>query len=169
MSTDSLPRRGAAARWLGVAVFAAAATAAFAPGCALIEPEVGERIERCSDADSNPAVAVDFARDIRPLMNGERPPIKGCKNCHYPGVGTQEGFFRTGLNLSQLVTLRKGGANTGLDVVVPGSPCKSAIVQKLRGTRGGVRMPKDGPYWGPAEIQLMMDWIAEGAKGADGD
>jgi len=164
-----MPRRGAAAKWFGVAIVAAAASVAFAPGCALVDPEVGERADFCSDADSNPAVAVDFARDIRPLMNGERPPIKGCKNCHYPGTGTQEGFLRTQLNLSQLGTLRRGGVNTASDIVVPGSPCKSAIVQKLRGTRAGERMPKDGPYWGPAEIQLMMDWIAEGAKGADGD
>jgi hypothetical protein len=28
-------------------------------------------------------------------------------------------------------------------------------------------MPKGGPYWEPDKIQLMIDWIAEGAV-ADG-
>ena len=30
-------------------------------------------------------------------------------------------------------------------------------------------MPKGGPYWSPEQIQLMMDWIAEGAQGMDPD
>lgn len=138
-----------------------------APACSLIEPEVGDRITACVDEDSNKAVPVDFARDIRPLLDGQRPPTKGCKNCHYEGVGTQEGFLETQFDMTTLGDLRKGGRNTGASVVVPGSPCKSAIVQKLRGTFGGARMPKEGPYWGDAEIRLLMDWIAEGALGAD--
>ena len=40
-------------------------------------------------------------------------------------------------------------------------------MQKLKGTYGGARMPKGGPYWTAEQIQLMIDWIAEGAIGAD--
>ena len=42
-------------------------------------------------------------------------------------------------------------------------------MQKLRGTAPNARMPKNGPYWSPEEIQLMVDWIAEGAKGGDAE
>ena len=30
-------------------------------------------------------------------------------------------------------------------------------------------MPKNGPYWTAEQIQLMVDWIAEGALGANED
>jgi hypothetical protein len=73
-------------------------------------------------------------------------------------------------DLETLVSLKKGGTRTADATVIPGQPCKSAIVQKLRGTFGdGARMPKDGPYWTPEQIQLMIDWIAEGAVGGDND
>jgi hypothetical protein len=63
--------------------------------------------------------------------------------------------------------VRKGGRNTFDDIIVPGKPCESALVQKLKGTYGGARMPKGGPYWTAEQLQLMIDWIAEGAIGAD--
>jgi hypothetical protein len=135
--------------------------------CDQFQPETGERRALCVDADSNPAATVDFKRDLRPLISGEVPGTKGCKSCHFPGVGTQEGFLETGLNLSKLQDLRKGGQNTGTGVVIPGKPCSSAIVKKLQGTFGGARMPKGGPYWDASKIQIMIDWIAEGAQGGD--
>jgi hypothetical protein len=30
-------------------------------------------------------------------------------------------------------------------------------------------MPKNGPYWKPEEIDIVEQWIAQGAKGADGE
>jgi len=136
--------------------------------CDQFQPETGDRRMVCVDGDSNPAMGVDFARDLRPLINGDVAGTKGCKSCHYPGVGTQEGFLETGLNLSKLQDLRRGGQNTSTGIVIAGKPCSSAIVQKLQGTfGGGARMPKGGPYWDAAKIQLMIDWIAEGAPGGD--
>ena len=67
-------------------------------------------------------------------------------------------------------TLRKGGSNTGTNVLVPGKPCSSFDVQKIRGTFAtGARMPKNAPPLSRGEIQLVMDWIAEGALGNDAD
>ena len=41
-------------------------------------------------------------------------------------------------------------------------------MKKLQGVDPeGARMPRGGPFWSDAEIQLMIDWIAEGAPGAD--
>jgi hypothetical protein len=137
--------------------------------CKELDPETGDLRPACVDRDSDPGRDVSFAKDIRPLMNGDG--AKGCKGCHYPTnfSGTREGFLETGLNLETLGALRRGGRNTNAGIVVPGSPCNSAIVKKLQGTFGGARMPKGGPYWRPDQIQLVVDWIAEGARGEDAE
>jgi hypothetical protein len=141
-------------------------------GCDEIQPETGDLRMQCVDADSDPAKPVSFKNDIRPLMNGAVPGTKGCKLCHYPtnAAGTKEGFNETGLSLETLREIRIGGRNTPPNrILVPGKPCASAIVQKLQGTFGGARMPKEGPFWEPTKIQLFIDWVAEGAQGDDAD
>jgi hypothetical protein len=139
-------------------------------GCdELEEPLVGELQEAtCADVDSNPAVPVVFHTDIRPLFDGKVAGTAGCETCHYETVGTHEGILLTGLDLEKLQSLRKGGVSTPPStIVVPGKPCSSALVKKLQGTFTGARMPKGGPYWDEAKIQLVIDWIAEGALGDD--
>jgi hypothetical protein len=139
--------------------------------CKELDPETGDLRPACVDQDSDPGREVSFARDIRPLMSGAVVGTKGCKACHYPTnlAGTRDGFLETGLDLETLGALRRGGRNTNAAIVVPGSPCGSAIVKKLQGTFGGARMPKGGPYWRPEQIQLVVDWIAEGARGEDAE
>jgi hypothetical protein len=121
------------------------------------------------DASARP---VSFAKDIRPLMNRSNsdPSGHGCKVCHYPLFWGDKGTYSTNLDLTTLGTLRKGGFHTP-NIVVPGDPKNSAIVQKLRGSFIiGARMPKDGPpYWSESEIQLVERWIQEGAQGADNE
>jgi hypothetical protein len=107
---------------------------------------------------------VVFGRDIRPLIG------QSCGRCHYPDGATPIGFEVTHLDLSTLGTLREGGIDTTLDIVVPYSPDGSAIVQKLRGTFPiGQRMPRNGPYWSESNIELVERWIAQGAKGDDSE
>jgi hypothetical protein len=153
---------------LGIAVIVSTLAPSIA-ACSTIEPEVGERLSACVDADSNPTVTVSFKDDIRPLMNGVIPGPEPCATCHYHSRGLMGGLRETGLDLETFGSLKKGGHRTLDDIVVPGQPCKSAIVQKLKGTYAGARMPKDGPYWTAQQIQLMIDWIAEGANGADNE
>src|SRR5262249_8594970 len=133
--------------------------------CGDVEPKTGGlRPPLCQDVDSNPAVSVNFETQLRPLINNEVAGTRGCIGCHSPTSGTMEGFLATGLDLTKLQLIRKGSTDD-TDIVVPGKPCESLIVQKLEGTDPeGVRMPKGGPYWAPDKIQLMVDWIAEGAQ-----
>jgi hypothetical protein len=152
-----------------LALAAAVVLLAIAPACTVIEPEVGERVVACADADSNPNAKVDFKTQIRPIMSGMVPGPKPCANCHYHSAGTMDGINASGLDLETLATLKKGGRNTQSDIVIAGKPCESAIVSKLRGTYDGARMPKGGPYWTPDQIQLMKDWIFEGAEGMGTD
>ena len=145
------------------------ALAASIIACSAVQPEVGEPLAKCVDVDSDPNVTVSFKDQIRPLMNGTFASPRPCMDCHYASRGTMEGLAATGFDLETLGTLRKGGRRTFDDIVVPGQPCKSAIVQKIKGTYEGARMPKGGPYWNAQQIQLMIDWIAEGANGADNE
>ena len=52
--------------------------------------------------------------------------------------------------------------------VVPGHPAASELLRRLRG-QARPRMPFDGPpYLDREETQLIEDWIAQGARNADG-
>jgi hypothetical protein len=141
----------------------AALGAALAVAACTLTPDVGQRLAgTCSDSDGHPGKPVLFSTDIHPLIF--RAP-GGC-GCHLPnpsgdGVGTQ----LSGLNLSSLATLRMGGINTGTRMVVAGQPCSSLMYQKLSDAPPfGSRMPLNGPpFWTTDELQLLHDWIAEGA------
>ncbi len=51
--------------------------------------------------------------------------------------------------------------------VVPGHPNASELVRRIRG-QARPRMPLDGPYLDGDEIKLIEDWIAQGARNAEG-
>ncbi|HEU5270263.1 MAG TPA: hypothetical protein VFU36_10095 [Jatrophihabitans sp.] len=138
--------------------------AALAAGGCSLAPDVGPRLAgTCDDSDGHAGKPLSFSTDIHPLIIR---PMGGC-GCHLPtptgdGTGTQI----SGLNLSSLSTLRMGGLNSGARVVIAGDPCASIMYQKLSDAPPfGSRMPLNGPpYWTPEELQLLHDWIAEGAK-----
>jgi uncharacterized membrane protein len=53
--------------------------------------------------------------------------------------------------------------------VIPGSAAASELVRRIRG-RSLPRMPFDGPpYLDEAEIELIVSWIAQGARDSDGN
>lgn len=130
--------------------------------CSLV-PDVGPRLAgSCDDTDSNPGKTVSFASDIHPLIFR---PAGGC-GCHLPSpTGDGQGTQISGLDLSSYTTLRIGGLNSGAGIVVAGQPCSSILYQKLSDAPPfGSRMPLNGPpFWTSDELQLLHDWIAEGA------
>ena len=136
--------------------------------CSALEPQIG---------DPSPPIdagePVLFWRDIRPLMDRSStdPSGRGCKLCHYASLPSHPGTDQSGLDLSTLGALRRGGNNTRQNIVIPYDPEGSALVQKLRGTFVvGARMPKNGPpYWSEDEIETVERWIAQGAKGDDSE
>jgi hypothetical protein len=140
--------------------------------CSQLDPGTGPAHVACSDVDSDPAHSVSFANDIRPLMDRLPTPAgHGCRACHYSTETSHSCIDATGLDLATLGALRRGGTTTTANIVIPAQPCESALVQKLLGDYyTGLQMPKDGPpFWTQAEVQLVMDWIAEGAQGGDGE
>jgi hypothetical protein len=116
-------------------------------------------------------MTVLFGRDIRPLMDRTEtdPSGPGCSACHYTTTGDQLGITDGQMDLTTLGTLRRGGKTSAGKIIVPGNADASALVQKLRGTYPvGSRMPWNGPpYWKDSEIQLVVTWINEGARGSD--
>lgn len=136
-------------------------------GClGALEPDVGEpQRARCVNEDSDPSTDVSFQRDIyAEIFHRGVSEGPGCR-CHLPSEPQPIGFELAGLDLSSYSGLRAGGANSGATIVVPGQPCDSLIVVKLsEGPPFGARMPQDGPpYLSDEELQLVKDWIAEGA------
>jgi hypothetical protein len=142
-------------------------------GCDQLDPQTGPTSVACSDTDSDPANPVSFAMQIRPLMDRSStdPTGHGCLTCHYSTQPIHVCTDLTGLDVATLGALRQGGTISGANIIIPGKPCESALVQKLQGDYfEGLQMPKDGPpYWSQDEIQLVIDWIAEGANGGDSE
>jgi hypothetical protein len=164
--------------------FAAAlgALAILAVGCSTVAPTVGPwRVENeddatdaaVSDADNTVQPGeVSFKLQIRPLLaNGSRDMPKGCKGCHYRTEANHTGVDLSGLDLSTLGSLRKGGGSSGKRIVIPGKPNDSVLIQALKGRyQFSGQMPKNGPFWNESDqdyIGLVETWITEGAKGAD--
>ena len=122
-----------------------------------IGPNVGTPIAAlCSNAPAGSST-VSFAHDIKPIFDAH------CKFCHYPNGAAPIGLQVTGLNLSTYDTVISG-AIAG-PVVIPDEPCSSILYLKVTpGPPFGSRMPFNGPpFLTDGEIQLIHDWIAEGA------
>jgi hypothetical protein len=51
-----------------------------------------------------------------------------------------------------------------LNRVTPGDPDNSYVIQKLEGTAAvGARMPQGGPFLDQATIDMIRQWITDGA------
>jgi mono/diheme cytochrome c family protein len=88
---------------------------------------------------------VSFASDILPLLESR------CIGCH-GGERTQEG-----LDLKTHASLIAGSGNGA--VVTPGDAANSLLVE-LVATQ---KMPKRGPKLTPDQVQLITDWVNQGA------
>lgn len=141
---------------LPAALFALLSTSCVGP----LEPEVGELTARsCDNEDSNPDVDVSFETDLKPKFQA------GC-GCHNP-LSTMSGgsIGSTGFSVGDYAALMRGGQNSGEKIVIEGDPCGSYLYQKMTNAPpNGSRMPINGPYWSRADMQLLSDWIAEGAR-----
>lgn len=127
-------------------------------------PAVGPPLTAtCDDADLDPARATHYRADVEAGVFGEGQ--LACGRCHLPGGATPVGIDVGGLDLSSYATLRAGGVS-GPDLIVPGEPCASLLYLKLTAAPpAGGRMPLGGPLFAsPAQLAVVHDWIAEGAR-----
>ena len=105
-------------------------------------------------AATAPGLAVEFNRDIRPLLSDK------CFICHGPDEARRKAGLRLDLRESALAPAKSGRA-----AIVPGHPETSELLARLAHADPDERMPppEKGPALSAAEIQLLRDWIAAGA------
>ncbi len=93
--------------------------------------------------------SVQFSRDIAPVL------VSQCADCH---GGRRP---RARLRLDTFAGLLRGSPNG--PVLVQGKPQQSLLIQKLRGTADGERMPAGRDPLPEKTIKLFETWIAQGA------
>ena len=99
-----------------------------------------------------PEKDIDFNTEIRPILNQK------CLRCH-GGVRQQSGvsflFREEALKI----------ADSGLHAIVPGKPGASEMLKRIKLEASDERrMPPDGDGLNKSEIDLIEQWIAQGAK-----
>ncbi len=103
-------------------------------------------------ASQTPNATVSFRRHVAPIL------AANCNACHSKLTP------QSGLDSTAHATLLRGGKRG--KAIVPGNPKGSLLVQYIEGAKQP-KMPIGGALK-PAEIALIKQWIAEGAK-SDGD
>jgi len=97
-----------------------------------------------------PALAIDFAHDIVPLMK------KHCGECH-TGDAKQGGF-----SMNTREDLLAGG-DSGTPGFIEGDGAGSEIIARLKSDDPDYRMPSEGPPLPPEAIAAFTRWINERA------
>ena len=94
------------------------------------------------------AKEIDFNRDIRPILS------QNCFACHGPDAHERK------------AKLRLDTETGSRDALTPGNPTESEMLERILSTDPEERMPppKHGKSVKPAEIELLSQWIAQGAK-----
>ena len=103
-----------------------------------------------AQTDISPQDREFFENRIRPILAQE------CYECHRTG-GKQKG----GLALDHRAALLKGGDRG--QVITPGKPATSLLLQVIRHEHEDLKMPKAGAKLDPEVIGDFTEWIEKGA------
>lgn len=95
------------------------------------------------------ADSIDFRRDIAPIFQ------RHCLTCHNKRVRMGD------LSLHSSDALLKGGESG--DVLAPGDPESSYLLDLVTPTEGTAEMPKEAPPLSTKEIAIIRQWIKQGA------
>ena len=109
---------------------------------------------RAADEDKKSTTRVDFARDIQPIF------ARRCYECH--ADKKQESNFRLDVK-----AIAMQGGDLGERAIVPGKSAESFLFKAVSDPRSDVTMPPRGGRLKPAEIQLIRQWIDQGANWPD--
>ncbi len=105
-------------------------------------------------ADDKPAAGpVSYYRQVRPILQAQ------CQGCHQPAKA------KGGYVMTDFKKLLAGGENEG-KAVIAGQPGKSALVKMITPEAGSTdaEMPKGKPPLPAHEIELIRNWITQGAR-----
>ena len=109
----------------------------------------------CLTVRAQAAEPIDFNRDIRPIL------ANTCFACHGPDAGERQAGLR--LDTPQGATT---AADSGQVAVVPGNVAASQLLVRIRSADASQRMPpaESGKTLSSRDIELLTNWIAQGAK-----
>lgn len=98
---------------------------------------------------------VDYEEQIQTIFN---------ESCG--GAGCHINSSTNGVNLTTYDdVINSTGAVYGTKIVIPGDPDNSPLVDKIEPNPSvGSRMPQGGPFLSTDEIDLIRQWISEGAN-----
>jgi hypothetical protein len=86
-----------------------------------------------------------------------------CTGCHSGQSAPQGLDLSAGNSAAHLINVQSPQDPT-LTRVIPGDPDHSLLIQKLEGTQTvGQRMPRGGPFLDQSTINVIRQWIANGA------
>lgn len=104
------------------------------------------------------AAELDFNRDVRPILSNN------CYFCHGPDPKERKGGI-DGLRLDT-PDGAKADLGDGRFAIVPGKPTESELVARVASTDPDLQMPPaaTGKKLSPREIEILKQWVAEGAK-----
>ncbi len=100
-------------------------------------------------ANLAPGKQIHFTTGIEPILRNR------CYSCH--GSAVQSG----GLRLDQRESAMAGGVSG--PVIQPGNSAASKLIQLVAGREQGLRMPLGGEALTSRQIDLLRDWIDQGA------
>ena len=98
-----------------------------------------------------PKSKIDFNTQVKPIFN------KKCITCH-GGVKQKAGFSL----LFREEAL--GNTKSGKPAIIPGKPGESELVRRINETDPDERMPYKHPALSSTEINILTQWIKEGAE-----
>jgi hypothetical protein len=100
-----------------------------------------------------PTAVRDYASEVQPVLSA----------CH--GEVCHGGAFLVPAQLMMLVGAATRECCGRRRLIVPGQPEQSYVLDKVSGQNlcDGSRMPLGGPYLTPSQVQILSDWICEGA------
>ena len=94
---------------------------------------------------------ISFKRQVAPIL------VNKCLACH------NDKKAEHGLNLKTYALLRAGGKSLGAEIIEPGDPDTSQLIEVLL-PDATPRMPYKQPPLSDTEIGILKRWVAEGAK-----
>ncbi len=117
---------------------------AWVVGCALLAPlsAVGQ-VNR----------AVEFNRQVRPILADR------CFRCHGPDPSQRQAELRLDVRESAIEL------HDDHPAILPGEPGRSELMNRIKSTDPSLRMPppETGEPLSAADVQLLSDWISQGA------
>lgn len=105
-------------------------------------------------AVSLPVKAVDFNRDLRPILSNN------CFACHGPDTAARQADLR--LDIEKSATAE----HDGHAAIIPGNLERSELIRRITSDDEDERMPpkESNKHLKPQEIELLKRWVKEGAK-----